>query len=150
MLSIQPAADLGDVRALFLEYANSLGVDLSFQNFDEELASLPGDYDPILLGYWNGALAGCVTMHPYGDGVCEMKRLYVRPELRAYGIGRALALRIIDEARRRGYRAMRLDTLPSMQGAMRLYESLGFVDIEAYRYNPIEGSRFMEVYLGRK
>jgi ribosomal protein S18 acetylase RimI-like enzyme len=147
MLSIERATDLGDVRTLFLEYATSLGVDLSFQNFDEELASLPGDYDPILIARWNGALAGCVAMHPYGDGICEMKRLYVRPEFRQHHIGRALALRIIDEARARGYRAMRLDTLPSMQGAMRLYESLGFVDIEPYRYNPIERTRFLELTL---
>ena len=147
MLTIHPATDMSDVRALFLEYAASLGVDLSFQNFDEELASLPGDYDPILLGRWSGALAGCVAIHDYGDAVCEMKRLYVRPDFRKYGIGRALAMRIIDEARARGYRAMRLDTLPSMQGAMKLYESLGFVDIEPYRYNPIQGTRFLELTL---
>jgi ribosomal protein S18 acetylase RimI-like enzyme len=147
MLTIEPAieslGDLADVRTLFLEYAHSIGVDLSFQNFDEELASLPGDYDPILVAHWDGELAGCVAMHPFGD-VCEMKRLYVRPQFRAHKIGRALALRIIDEARTRDYRAMRLDTLPTMQGAMRLYESLGFVDIEPYRYNPIEGTRFLE------
>ncbi|HJQ37279.1 MAG TPA: GNAT family N-acetyltransferase [Thermoanaerobaculia bacterium] len=147
MLTIERAVDLNDVRTLFLDYANSLGVDLSFQNFDAELASLPGDYDPILIARWNGALAGCVAMHPYGDGVCEMKRLFVRPGFRKHHIGRALALRLIDEARARGYRAMRLDTLPMMQSAMRLYESLGFVDIEPYRYNPIEGTRFLELAL---
>jgi len=86
-------------------------------------------------------------MHAYGDGICEMKRLYVRPEFRKYGIGRALALRIIEEARSRGFLAMRLDTLPSMQNAMKLYESLGFVDIEPYRYNPIAGSRYLELTL---
>lgn len=148
MLAIERAVDMREARALFLEYASSLGVDLSFQNFAEELASLPGDYDPILLARWNAALAGCVAMHPSaGDHVCEMKRLYVRPEFRKHHIGRALALRIIDEARARGYRAMRLDTLPMMQGAMRLYESLGFVDIEPYRYNPIAGTRFLELAL---
>ena len=147
MLAIERAVDLGEVRTLFLEYASSLGVDLAFQNFDDELASLPGDYDPILVARWNDALAGCVAMHPYGDDICEMKRLYVRPDFRKHHIGRALALRIIEEARSRGYRAMRLDTLPSMQGAMRLYESLGFVDIEPYRYNPIAGSRFLELTL---
>jgi ribosomal protein S18 acetylase RimI-like enzyme len=147
MLTIERASDLGGVRALFLEYAASLGVDLSFQNFDEELASLPGDYDPILVAHWDGALAGCVAMHPYGNDVCEMKRLYVRGEFRKHRIGRELALRIIEEARARGYRAMRLDTLPSMQNAMHLYESLGFVDIEPYRYNPIAGTRFLELTL---
>lgn len=147
MLAIAPAAGMRDVRALFLEYAAALGVDLSFQNFEEELASLPGDYDPILLAHWDGALAGCVAMHPFGGEVCEMKRLYVRSEYRKHQIGRALALRIIEEARSRGFRAMRLDTLPSMQNAMRLYESLGFVDIEPYRYNPIEGSRYLELKL---
>ena len=147
MLTIAPASDMSDVRALFLEYAASLGVDLSFQNFDEELAALPGDYEPILVAHWDGALAGCVAMHPYGNGVCEMKRLYVRPEFRKHRIGHELALRIIDEARARGYQAMRLDTLPSMQNAMRLYESFGFVDIEPYRYNPIAGTRFLELTL---
>ncbi len=147
MLTIERATDIGEVRTLFLEYANALGVDLSFQNFDEELASLPGDYDPILIARWDGTLAGCIAMHPYGDGVCEMKRLYVRPDFRKHAIGRALAQRLIDEARARGYRAMRLDTLPMMQGAMRLYESLGFVDIAPYRYNPIAGTRFLELTL---
>ena len=147
MLAIERATDMSEVRALFLEYAEALGVDLSFQNFDEEVAALPGDYDPILVARWNGELAGCVAMHPYGDEICEMKRLFVRSECRKYGIGRALALRIIDEARSRGFRAMRLDTLPSMQNAMKLYESLGFTDIDAYRFNPIHGSRYMELTL---
>jgi len=148
MITIEPADDLDDVRELFLEYAESLGVDLSFQNFDEELASLPGDYDPILMAYVDSELAGCIALHPFGEaGICEMKRLYVRPEWRKYGVGRALVLRIIEEAKKRGYRAMRLDTLPMMQGAMRLYESLGFVDIEPYRYNPIAGTRFLELRL---
>ena len=147
MLAIERAADMAPVRALFLEYAAATGVDLSFQNFDAELAGLPGDYDPILLAYRDGELAGCIAMHPFGDGVCEMKRLYIRPAFRKYGIGRALAVRINEEARARGYRAMRLDTLPSMQQAMKLYESLGFVDIAPYRYNPIEGTRFLELTL---
>lgn len=138
---------MSHVRALFLEYAAATGVDLSFQNFDIEVAGLPGDYDPILLASWDGELAGCVAMHAYGDAICEMKRLYVRPEFRKYGVGRALALRIIEEARGRGFRAMRLDTLPTMGKAMQLYESLGFRDIEPYRYNPIHGSRYMELTL---
>ena len=147
MLAIERAADMAPVRALFLEYAAATGVDLSFQNFDAELAGLPGDYDPILLAYWNGELAGCIALHPFGDGICEMKRLYIRPPFRKYGIGRALTVRILEEARARGFRAIRLDTLPSMQQAMKLYESLGFVDIEPYRYNPIEGTRYLELTL---
>jgi putative acetyltransferase len=147
MLTIERASDIREVDALFREYAASLGVDLSFQQFDEELASLPGDYDPILVARWNDHLAGCVALHALGEGVCEMKRLYVRPAYRAHRIGRVLATKIIDEARARGYRAMRLDTLPSMHDAMRLYESLGFVDIEPYRYNPVAGTRFLELTL---
>ena len=147
MLRIEPAAGVEIVRTLFLEYATSLGVDLSFQNFDEELASLPGDYDPILVAYWNDDVAGCVALHALGGGICEMKRLYVRPRFRGHDLGRQLALRVIDEARSRGYRAMRLDTLPTMQSAMRLYESLGFRDVEPYRFNPIAGSRFLELTL---
>lgn len=147
MLRIGPAANVEIVRALFVEYATSLGVDLSFQNFDQELASLPGDYDPILVAHWNDDVAGCVALHALGDGICEMKRLYVRPQFRGHDLGRRLALRIIEEARNRGYRAMRLDTLPTMQSAMRLYESLGFRDVEPYRFNPIAGSRFLELTL---
>ncbi len=147
MLTIDTAISIAEVRELFREYAVALGVDLSFQNFDEELAMLPGDYDPILVARWNNELAGGVALHDLGGGVCEMKRLYVRPAFRAHGAGRALALRIIEEARKRGFRAMRLDTLPTMRDAMRLYESLGFADIEPYRYNPIAGSRFLELTL---
>ncbi|HVR38740.1 MAG TPA: GNAT family N-acetyltransferase [Thermoanaerobaculia bacterium] len=147
-LTIAPTTDMQSVRVLFLEYAHSLGVDLSFQNFDEELASLPGDYDPILLAHWDGELAGCVAMHPFGEpGICEMKRLYLRPQFRGKSIGKQLALRIIDEARNRRYRAMRLDTLPAMHDAKAMYEALGFRDIAPYRFNPIEGTRFMELIL---
>lgn len=147
MLQIEIASSLDDVRALFLEYASALGVDLSFQHFDDELAQLETFYETILVARWNGELAGCVALRKLEDMICEMKRLYVRAAYRQYGVGRALAERIIDVARRRGYRAMRLDTLPSMGSAMRLYESLGFVDIAPYRFNPIEGTRFLELSL---
>ena len=147
MLTIAPFDDVETVRTLFLEYARSLGVDLSFQKFDEEVATLPGDYDPILIARWNGEVAGCIAMHPFGEGACEMKRLYVRPEYRGHGIARSLAETLIEIARERGFRAMRLDTLPMMKPAMALYESLGFVDVDAYRFNPIEGSRYMELTL---
>jgi ribosomal protein S18 acetylase RimI-like enzyme len=137
------------VLALFREYASSLGIDLGFQQFDDELASLPGDYDPILLAHWNDAVAGCVALHAWrGEpGVCEMKRLYVRPEFRGRDLGRALVARAIDEARRRGFSRMRLDTMPSMGRAMALYESFGFVDVAPYRFNPVAGARFLELSL---
>jgi ribosomal protein S18 acetylase RimI-like enzyme len=143
MTRIAPARDLGVVRALFLEYAASLGVDLSFQKFDDELAQLDRFYECILVA---GA-DGCVALRRIDDRVCEMKRLYVRPSARGRGLGRALAEAIIGEACSRGYARMRLDTLPSMGAAMALYEELGFRDIAPYRFNPIEGSRFLELEL---
>lgn len=143
--------DIESVRTLFTEYADSLGFDLGFQNFDEELASLPGDYAPpegcILLATYRGQLAGCVALRRLEEGVCEMKRLYVRPQLRGSGIGRALAEAIVEKAQRIGYKLMRLDTVPAMKAARKLYESLGFEQIEPYRYNPIEGAVFMELDL---
>jgi len=149
VLHIHPAIDVSVVRELFLEYANSIGFDLGFQDFQREVASLPGDYDPILVAHWNTEPAGCVAMHPIEDGLCEMKRLYVREQFRGHAIGRALAERIIAEARQRGYQRMRLDTLPTMTAAIPLYQSLGFVEIPPYRYNPIAGSKFMELDLRR-
>jgi ribosomal protein S18 acetylase RimI-like enzyme len=144
MTGIAPARDLGVVRALFLEYAASLGVDLSFQKFDDELAQLGDFYECILVA---GDADGCVALRRIDGRVCEMKRLYVRPSARGGGLGRALAEAIIGEARSRGYARMRLDTLPSMGTAMALYEELGFRDIAPYRFNPIEGVRFLELEL---
>jgi putative acetyltransferase len=146
-LRIAPATDMDAVRAIFREYAQSLGLDLEFQGFSDELATLPGHYDPILFAYWNDDVAGCIALRDLGDGVCEMKRLYVRPQFQLHGIGRALAVAIIDLARSRGFRAMRLDSLPMMTSAIRLYERLGFTDILPYRYNPVAGTRFLELVL---
>jgi ribosomal protein S18 acetylase RimI-like enzyme len=153
-VEIRPAAEaeLPLVRELFRQYADSLGVDLSFQGFEDELARLPGEYAPprgaLLLASEGGDPAGCVAIRPLEPAdVCELKRLYVRPASRAGGLGRALTLAAIGEARRLGYARMRLDTLPSMGAARRLYAGLGFREIEPYRFNPIEGTQFLELTL---
>jgi len=153
-VEIRPARhdELPLVRELFREYADSLGVDLSFQGFEDELARMPGEYAPprgaLLLAGEGGEAAGCVAIRPLEPtDVCELKRLYVRPARRTGGLGRALTLAAIDEARRLGYARMRLDTLPSMDTARRLYAGLGFREIEAYRFNPIAGTRFLELEL---
>ena len=140
------------VRALFLEYAESLGFSLCFQSFDKELAELPGDYAPpdgrLLLAMCGGRAAGCVALHKIGDGICEMKRLYLRPELRGSGAGRALAERIIADARSIGYCRMRLDTVAGrMDAAISLYRRLGFREIAPYRPNPVPGALYMELSL---
>jgi GNAT superfamily N-acetyltransferase len=149
MILIEPAGadDVDEARRLFTEYQASLGVDLSFQDFASELATLPGQYASprgrLLLAQSDGAVAGCVALRPLVDGACEMKRLFVRPAFRAGGLGRLLAARVIDEARAIGYARMCLDTLPSMGRAQQLYEALGFRDIDAYRYNPVAGTRYL-------
>src|SRR5215831_5716391 len=154
MLTIVPARipdDLPEVRSLFLEYAQSLGVDLSFQGFEEELASLPGDYVPpraaLLLARAGDATLGVIAMRTLETGVCEMKRLFVRPAARGSGAGRLLAEAILDTGRRAGYERMRLDTLPMMNAAYALYRRLGFREIPPYRHNPIAGTRFLECRL---
>lgn len=146
-MTIAPANDLKIVRELFTEYARSLDVDLSFQDFDREMATLSEFYERILVACEGSHAAGCVALRHLDDLTCEMKRLYVRPEFRGRNLGRKLAERIIEEARQRRYARMRLDTLPTMTAAIPLYESLGFVEIAEYRFNPIVGTRFMELTL---
>jgi GNAT superfamily N-acetyltransferase len=139
-------------RELFQEYAQSLGVNLCFQNFEQELAGLPGHYAPpdgrLLLAEYEGQLAGCVALHKWEAGICEMKRLYLRPSFRGKGLGRVIADKIIAEARSIGYQRMRLDTIePLMKDAVGMYRKLGFREIAPYRPNPIVGAMCMELQL---
>ena len=154
MLEIRPATSAEEVetaRILFREYADGLGVDLAFQNFDEELATLPGGYAPpdgrLLLAWAGNEAAGCVALRRFAEGIGEMKRLYVRPAWRGTGLGRTLVEAVIAEARAIGYATLRLDTLPEMVAAQRLYRALGFREIAAYRVNPVHGSNYLELTL---
>jgi ribosomal protein S18 acetylase RimI-like enzyme len=144
-------AEPEEARGLFLEYAKALGVDLSYQDFDRELADLPGDYarpgGRLLVARLGDETVGCVALRPAGGGACEMKRLFVRPGHRGLGAGRALAEAVICAAREAGYTSMRLDTLPQMQTAQAMYETLGFREIEPYYESPVPGTRFLELEL---
>jgi putative acetyltransferase len=144
--------DIARARELFKEYAAWLGFSLCFQGFDQELATLPGKYASpagrLLLARCDGALAGCGALRPLEPGICEMKRLYVRPEFRGQRLGLRLTQRLIDEARGIGYELMRLDTVPSqMADANRLYRSLGFYEIPAYYNNPQPEVCYLELRL---
>jgi ribosomal protein S18 acetylase RimI-like enzyme len=174
IISAETREGVEQASVLFREYAASLGVDLSFQNFEQELASLPGDYAPpdgrLFLAVLGDApsrelgspsstsstsftsstspsVVGCIALRKIDGETCEMKRLYVRPEFRGHGAGRALARAVIAAAREIGYRRMRLDTLPQMTEAQALYRALGFREIPPYRHNPIVGSRYFELTL---
>jgi putative acetyltransferase len=150
-LEAQSPEDLAAIRQLFIEYAEYLGVDLCFQSFNQELAGLPGAYSPpdgrLLLAVVDRAPAGCVALRKLELDIGEMKRLYVRPPQRRRGLGRGLAEAVIREARRIGYRRIRLDTLRSLKEAGRLYRALGFVEIPPYTHNPIPDAVFMELFL---
>jgi ribosomal protein S18 acetylase RimI-like enzyme len=142
---------LSQARDIFREYQTSLGIDLCFQNFEEELSSLPGKYAPpsgrLYLVFIGGQVAGCIALRPFQENQCEMKRLYVRPQFRGRNMGRVLADKVIGDAREIGYRQMFLDTLPSMSRAQELYRSLGFREIAPYCYNPVEGTKYLELEL---
>jgi len=148
----ESSAHIAQARELFLEYAQSLNFNLCFQSFDKELASLPGDYAPpdgrLLLAEYDGRLAGCIALHRLDEDICEMKRLYLRPEFRGKGLGRALAETIISEAPLAGYKRMRLDTVePVMKTAVEIYRKLGFKEIAPYRPNPVAGTIYLELEL---
>jgi ribosomal protein S18 acetylase RimI-like enzyme len=143
--------DIPAVRELFLEYARSLGIDLCFQNFDEELASLPGKYaEPdgcLLIAKIGDKSCGCVALRKLDGRICEMKRLFVKPDFRKRGLGGLLVERVIAEAKLRGYAFMRLDTIATMQSAIKLYQACGFYEIPAYTFNPIPNAVYLELPL---
>ena len=152
IIEVREPADVARAKDLFLEYADWVGVDLCFQGFQAELDGLPGRYAPphgrLLLARDGGQDVGCVALRPMEEeGTCEMKRLYVRPSHRGTGLGRELAERVIRAAGAMGYARIRLDTLPVMTTARRLYAKLGFVEIEPYYTNPVEGVVYMECAL---
>lgn len=154
MIDIRPAnfpGDLDVVRQLFKEYAAGIDVDLTFQDFGTELATLPGKYAPPagrLLLAWHGVdVLGCVALRAHTGDTAEMKRLYVRPQARGQQLGRQLALAICNEARAAGYARICLDTLATMKSALHLYRSLGFASIAPYTFNPLEGAQFLALEL---
>jgi putative acetyltransferase len=152
LIQVQSEEEVQRARELFEEYATWLGINLCFQNFDKELAELPGEYVPpsgcLLLATENDQTSGCVALRRIGEGVGEMKRLYVRPEFRGQGLGRNLIGAVIQAAREIGYHVIRLDTLPGkMDQAIDMYHSFGFKNIEPYYNNPVAGAAFMELLL---
>ena len=150
LVTFQTPELVAQARELFLEYRDGLGIDLCFQGFDREVAELPGDYAPpggrLFLAQVGERLAGCVGLRPLQEAsACEMKRHFERPDYRGTGLGRRLTGASIASASVIGYERMRLDTLPSMQAAIAMYEHLGFRDIAPYRDNPVQGARYMEL-----
>lgn len=156
LVTADGAGQLDTARELFLEYAAALAIDLCFQGFDDELATLPGEYAPprgaLLLAYVDGEPAGCGAVRPLVDvdyaNACEMKRLYVRRAFRRFGIGRLLAQALMDHASGAGYSVMLLDTLDDMEAARGLYAALGFEEIPPYYFNPLPGAHYLKAELG--
>lgn len=153
LLTATSPADLASIRQLFTEYADSLGVDLGYQGFDEEVSHLPGQYaapaGTLMLARLDDAIVGCVGVRPFDERTAEMKRLYVRPAGRGLGVGRLLAEAAIRFATVTGYERMRLDTLPPMSRAQELYKTLGFVPIAPYRFSAVPGTVYLELMLGQ-
>jgi ribosomal protein S18 acetylase RimI-like enzyme len=155
LIQVQSEEEVQRARELFEEYATWLGINLCFQNFDKELAELPGEYVPpggcLLLATENDQTRGCVALRRIGEGIGEMKRLYVRPEFRGQGLGRNLIGAVIEAAREIGYHVIRLDTLPGkMDQAIDMYRSFGFKNIEPYYNNPVPDAVFMELLLDQE
>jgi len=156
LITPESPADWQETRLILRDYANSLAVDLDFQGFEEELAGLPGVYEPpggqLLLATVDGAVAGSGAFRPLPDAdypnACEMKRLFVRPAFRRFGLGRLLAQALMDRATEAGYSSMLLDTLDDMEAARGLYESLGFVEVPPFYFNPIPGAHYLKAELG--
>ena len=150
-ISAVDEAHIAEIRSLLREYAAALSFPLDFQEFDSELAQLPGDYAPpggaLLMARDSEGVVGCVALRRLDAHMCEMKRLYVRAGHRGGGVGRALATAIVAEGKKLGYRSMRLDTVPGMDAAQTLYEQLGFREIAPYTLNPVPGVRFLELEL---
>ena len=150
-IQVESDEHLDCIRELFKEYEKSLGFDLDFQDFEMELAELPGEYAApdgcLLLAFYENEVAGCAGLRKLEQGICERKRMYVRSNFRGKGIGRVMSVRIIEIARAIGYERMRLDTIDTMRTAISLYKSLDFKKIEPYRYNPINGASYMELSL---
>lgn len=152
IIPVRSEEDLKDTVTLFYEYAKWLDLDLTFQNFDVEMAGMPGKYAPssgelFLARTAEGDAVGCVAVRPLVDDICEMKRLWVRDSAKGLGLGKALVSTVVDAGRRLGYSRMRLDTLPRMAAAVRMYRTLGFVDIEPYYETPLAGTHFLELDL---
>lgn len=143
--------DLDLAREMFLEYQRELGIDLCFQSFEEELATLPGRYGPpagcLVLVYWDGDLAACGALRPLQTGICELKRIYVRPDFRRKGIAKQISERLIEFGRQQGYKICRLDTLKRLVGAVEMYEGLGFAETHPYNFNPEPDIVYMELPL---
>ncbi|HKP47403.1 MAG TPA: GNAT family N-acetyltransferase [Pyrinomonadaceae bacterium] len=152
LIQAQSAAEIEEARRLLEEYASWIEISLCFQNFDQELAQLPGDYalpnGRLLLAVDEGETMGCVALRKLGDGIAEMKRLYVRPQYRGRGLGRMLTERLIADAKQIGHQKLRLDTLPGkMDQAIQMYRGFGFQEIAPYYQNPVPGATFMELDL---
>ena len=151
IIQAETTGHINIAKELFIEYAKSLNFELCFQDFDKEVTELPGAYSPpegrLFLAEYGGEIAGCIALRKLEKEICEMKRLYVKPQFRGHNIGKNLVEKLIEDARKIGYKKMRLDTVPAMQTAQKLYKSIGFKEIEPYRLNPVQGAVYMELKL---